>query len=335
LKIGNQVDQADRSEATRLKLRFRSVRQISSSIAVIALGAIIAMPAQCQESLCLHRTLPITLSRAEGSPAAELRAVDLQPESKAGPLKIVSLTPDDRPHRIVLIVDSSSSMASVWRKALFLPFTLAKTGLPNTTMALVVFDEKVRETLDFSTPQSKIVEKIDHLGVSGHSKTAIYDAILQALQLLDRPSSADSLYIVTDGFDTAIHTRFEYLMPRASSSGVRLFVSFVLAGRGNRNTTPEELNSQQNLADLARITGGESNSPYPPEGSLQTANADQTSRNMQPFFLKMAHNYRIEIELPAPTKKPTKWELKLSDEGRARFGKAELNYPRQLAPCQP
>jgi hypothetical protein len=56
---------------------------------------------------------------------------------------------------------------------------------------------------------------------------------------------------------------------------------------------------------------------------------------MQPFFLKMAHNYRMEIELPAPTKKPTKWELKLSEEGRGRIGKAELNYPRQLAACQP
>jgi hypothetical protein len=118
LRIGNQADQAGRSEATRLKLRFRGVRQISSSIAVIALGAIIAMAAQCQESLCLHRTLPITLSRADGTLAAQLRAVDLQTESKAGPLKIVSLTPDDRPHRIVLIVDSSSSMASVWLPAL-------------------------------------------------------------------------------------------------------------------------------------------------------------------------------------------------------------------------
>jgi hypothetical protein len=68
---------------------------------------------------------------------------------------------------------------------------------------------------------------------------------------------------------------------------------------------------------------------------LHKVNADQISRNMQPFFLKMAHNYQVEIELPAPTKKPTKWELKLSEEGRGRFGKAELNYPRQLAACQP
>jgi hypothetical protein len=228
-------------------------------------------------------------------------------------------------------------MASIWNKALFLPLTLAKTDLANTTMALVVFDDKVRETLDFTTPQTKIAERIGQVGAAGpKDRTAIYDSILSALQLLERPSSADSLYIVTDGADTASHTKFNDITSRVSSSGVRLSVSFVFPELGNRSREPWEYVGPENLTNLARTTGGESNAPYPPQGFLKKPeDTEQIAQEMHKFFLRMTQNYRLDVELSAPMKKTSKWELRLSEEGRQRWGNTQLNYPRELVACQP
>jgi hypothetical protein len=306
-------------------------------VLLLVLVAITAVRAQSEENPCLHRTLPVTLIDAQGTPARDLQATDLLPESKAGPVKILALAPDDRPHRVVILVDGSSSLASIWLKVLFLPLTLAKTNLENTTMALVLFDDKVRESLDFSTPQGKIAERIVQVGAAGpKSRTAIYDSIFYALQLLERPSSADSLYIATDGVDTASHTKFSDVASRISSSGVRLYVSFVSAELGYRNREPWEYVGPDNLTELVRMTGGESNAPYPPRGfSKKPEGTEQIAQEMHKFFLRMAQNYRMDVELSAPMKKASKWELRLSEEGRHRWGNAQLNYPRELAACQP
>jgi VWA domain-containing protein len=311
--------------------------RVHSLVFPLILLIIIAIPAQFEENPCLHRTLPVTLIDARGIPARDLQATDLQPESKAGPVKILSLAPDERPHRVVILLDGSASLASIWHKVQFLPLTLAKTNLSNTTMALVVFDDKVRETLDFSTPQNKIAERIVQVGAAGpKSRTALYDSILYALQLLERPSSADSLYIATDGADTASHAKFNDIVPRISSSGVRFSVSFVFAELGNRSREPWEYVGPENLTALARMTGGESNAPYPPQGFLKKPeDTEQIAQQMHKFFLRMTQNYQLDVELSSPLKKASKWELRLSEEGRHRWGNAQLNYPGELAACQP
>jgi len=204
-------------------------------------------------------------------------------------------------------------------------------------MALVVFDDRVREILDFSTPQSKIAERIGHVGAAGpKDRTAIYDSILYALQLLERPSTADSIYIVTDGADTASHTKFSDIALRVSSTGVRLYVSLLFPELGNRSREPWEYIGPENLTNLAGMTGGESNSPYPPPGFLKKPeDTDQIAQETHKFFLRMEQNYRLNLELSAPMRKTSKWDLRLSEEGRQRWGNAQLNYPRELAACQP
>jgi hypothetical protein len=47
------------------------------------------------------------------------------------------------------------------------------------------------------------------------------------------------------------------------------------------------------------------------------------------------HNFRLEVELPAPLDKWREWELNLAGEDRDRWKKVRLTYPTELAPCSP
>jgi hypothetical protein len=79
-------------------------------------------------------------------------------------------------------------------------------------MALIVFKDKIEEQISFSDGQSAVAEKLHQMrstaNVSGQTtggRPAIFDSLLGGLRLLETPTSADSLYLVSDGADNASH----------------------------------------------------------------------------------------------------------------------------------
>ena len=69
-------------------------------------------PACSQELPCTTRRLPVFFRDAQNLPLANVSISDLEAKVHGKPAKIVSLAPDPRPHRLVLILDSSGSMGS-------------------------------------------------------------------------------------------------------------------------------------------------------------------------------------------------------------------------------
>ena len=128
--------------------------------ALLCVIALLQTPASSQETSCLHRTLPLTLEDSQGIPIEGLQTADLQTKFRAGPVKVLSIVPDDRPHRIVILVDASGTMAAKWREVLAPASDLAETTLPNTRMALLIFKDKIEEQVSFSQGQSPVAERL-------------------------------------------------------------------------------------------------------------------------------------------------------------------------------
>src|SRR5437879_1510011 len=95
-----------------------------------------------QEAACLHRTLPFNIEDANGIQIHGLKPEDFQARSRSGLVKILSISPDARPHRIVMLLDASAYMAPKWRRALVTASALAEAKLPNTELALLIFGDK-------------------------------------------------------------------------------------------------------------------------------------------------------------------------------------------------
>ena len=317
---------------------------MSRSDLIFALLCVIALlqtPASSQETSCPHRTLPLTLEDSQGIPIEGLQTADLQTKFRAGPVKVVSIVPDDRPHRIVILVDASGTMATKWREVLAPASDLAETTLPNTRMALLIFKDKIEEQVSFSQGQSAVAERLRQIrsmknasGQATGGRTALLDSLLVGLQLLETPTSADSLYLISDGADNASQAHFNDVAQRLSSSGVRLFVSLTVGHFGNRSLTPVEERGPLDMNNLVKRTGGEINTPFSRGFPTKPEEAERLSQAMNRFFRAMAQNYRVEVELPAALEKPTSWELKLSEEGSVRWKNSRLNYPTELTPCK-
>ena len=305
----------------------------------LGLITVFQSPASAEDSSCLHRTLPLNVKYSGGLMVEGLRAEDLQTKSRAG-VKILSIAPDDRPHRIVILLDASESQRARWRDALASAASLAETRLPNTEMALLVFNDQIRDQVDFSQAQSAITAHLRELRsntavsrqlVSG--KTALYDALLVGLKLLHTPTSADSFYVVSDGGDTASRVHLDQIAQQLAFSGVRVFVGLA-ESTNSRSLTPEEADGVTSISNLARKTGGEV-ATLEPVDPANAKEVERVSSAMHVFFQGMAQNYRAELELPVRLDKPSRWELKLSRLGKERWKNAKVNYPTELEACKP
>lgn len=67
---------------------------------------------------CTIRKLPVSFRHSQNFPLQNVSPADLEAKVHGKPVKILSLVPDPRPHRLVLILDASGSMgASITQKS--------------------------------------------------------------------------------------------------------------------------------------------------------------------------------------------------------------------------
>src|SRR6266446_1929239 len=77
--------------------------------AVLILGFLGAVPAWAQQETCQTRTVPVSIMSGDGSPLPDINAAAFEGSYRGGPVQINSVTIDQRPHRVLLLLDTSGS----------------------------------------------------------------------------------------------------------------------------------------------------------------------------------------------------------------------------------
>ncbi|MBZ5528085.1 MAG: VWA domain-containing protein [Acidobacteriia bacterium] len=291
---------------------------------------------------------------ASRKPILGLTAADFEGKFHGQPVKILSVAPDSRPRRIVILLDSSASMRGEhgnyeWQMARAMAEHIALEGLPNTQVALLLFSNNVTEQVDFTQGRKAVAERLEQIGMqrdfvktSVRGQTALLDSILSALHLLETPTSADLIYAITDGEDNRSHAKIKDVERALEVAGVRFYASLFstgFAGPGVRVSRLPGITSPEEIAEIARATGGGTLGliGMTPSGYVNYQLSDEQKREfsdaLQRLYLAMIQNYRVEVQLPEPVKKWPDWTLRLSNEKRKRFKDAQVGYPLILAPC--
>ncbi len=327
---------------------------IRISLATLAAFLLWNIAAVSQEPPCTTRKLPVSFRDAQNLPLENVSVTDLEAKMHGKPMKIVSLTADSRPHRIVLVLDISASMGNIevgtalWNLELTLARHFFDINRQRTQIALLFFNNRVTGVIDFAQGNSAVGEKLRHVAadhdyikthIKGH--TALRDAIFQAIQMLDHPCSADAVYVMTDGVDNASHKSADELDRRLAVTSMRLFAILLqnkLRFQGP-NSTPEELyNPGDELSKIARKSGGEilTAAEWRGQHVALSANAEaklKSEETMKRLYQAILQDNLLEIELPFPNSKNEHWELKLSEAARRKWKGAHITYPDTLISC--
>jgi len=309
-----------------------------------------ARGAKAQEINCQRRILPVALRDKLNLPIQSVSAADFEARVHGKPIKVLSLAPDPRPHRLVLILDTSGSVGSstsewpLWNLELSLARHLFEVNRQRLQMALLFFNTQVNDAVEFAKGNVAVGDKLKQIWTREFAKThikgrtALRDAILHGIQLLDHPTSADAIYVLTDGGDNASHQSASELERRLAVTSVRLFAVLLVREQGFGHQTPEEENGPGELAEIAQNSGGEILTAAAWHGGsvALSANAEakvKSDETLNRLYQVILGDNLLEVELPFPIAKNEHWELKLSGAARLQWKGAQITYPTTLFSC--
>jgi hypothetical protein len=314
---------------------------------------VVASPVRSQEEQCLARSMPIIVRDVNSLPVKGMTPQDLVARVNGKLVSIVSVAVDSRPRRVVILLDTSGSMRGDpdhWKLPLDVAVHVARSSSSNTHLAFLTFDDAVHNVIDFTGDNSAVLGQLNRMSNGEafskkdiHGHTALYDAVYYGRQLLKNSSSADLLFVISDGDDNESSLNSGALERILIESGVRLFA---VRMRDLTNLSSarrlDEMVGPRVLAEIAEKTGGEVFGPvgFRLGGYLQFAfsNYNYSAKTkvgdaLGWFYEGMLQSQVLEIQLPASVQTKEFLEVKLSKAAAHKWKGATLNYPRKLLPC--
>lgn len=259
-------------------------------------------------------------------------------------VKIVSVTLDNQPRRIVILLDVSGSMIRQkgrWKLAYRAAWDIIALAPAESSLALLVFAETVEDTGEFTQEREAVLQRLSALGPDyqppkSYRRTALNDAILEAVALLTPPQVGDVIYLITDGGENSSRTRGRRARRALLCAGVRLF-AFVLLSPG-QTSTRYVARVLPSFVKWLQATGGGgvilgSTSELRAEYRMNDKRQAQIAERAYQLYHRMGEFYRLEVELPRALRKPRGWKLEVVDEHGEKRKVLKVIYPRRLAAC--
>jgi len=306
-----------------------------------------------QTEPCIHRTIIASLTNRDWAPITGVRREDLVGEFRGKPVQLLSLTPDEGPRRIVILLDASGSLndggqtgPAGWYISVALASHIVEAKLARTELALIIFNERILEVLDFDSGQAKLAERLRQIGsdpnyrkLNVKGKTALWDAADEALARLGRSNETREIYAITDGEDNASRIKERELHRRLAESQTKMFATMVKTSTQNRRHTAEELEGPDSLTEMVTQSGGVVFGPVMQThngvlfGGLDRSRYLKLGDALANFYHSMQSGFRVEMEIPRPPNRWSSWNLDLSKPAKSRFKSYQLGFTSEISPC--
>jgi len=290
------------------------------------------------------RVLPVTVLAADGNPIQDLQSRNIRVHGKAVQLK--SFGPDTSPRRIVLLFDTSGSMAISNGRVTLLQAAIHTAGLfldqasSVDLISVYAFADKSRQLVPLTHNLAAIRAAMNDLPkpeMERASKkygtgTDLGNALNSILDLLsESPQFGDTIVVFSDGLlprsnadnIMAFYDQPDYLeriTPRLGTLGVRVFFSLA----GNVEGAPP----LRGVERFIGATGGESfelNDSGPtfyggvydhPEAPIYRSNS--LERRAVVLCAAIQETYQLQVQFASPLTKPTRLHLDFLDaQGKA------------------
>ena len=330
--------------------RSKSSRHWVFTSALAAALLLTPLPVCSQEppDSCLRRTVVASVVDGEGAIVAGLTAEHFRASFRRKPVEILSARLESKPRRIVVMLDASGSMADDrslrWHLARRVASDLISRAPVGTPVALAVFAKRVIHTVGFDRGREAVLQELatleEHPKLKSPEKlTGIYDALLEVANLLGQPEGGDSIYLLTDGWDTVSRAKARSVEHALLGQNIRLF-AFLLYPDPISFRVPSDYGGTQGLLDLSLLTGG--GYTYVrfeyPNGriryELEESDRAQLANALRLMEQRAMNVYRLEVELPRDVDKPREWKLELVPREGVKVKELRVVYPRKLLPCE-
>jgi Ca-activated chloride channel homolog len=210
--------------------------------------------------------LPVVVTDKQGRYVSDLERDRFTVFDNGRRVPIEIFTNEDTPVTIGLVIDASGSMRSKLGDVVIASLAFARSSNPEDELFVVRFNDDVQHVI--RDRPFLLADDLRSLDVALRTmrpdgRTALYDALVEAIDHLGRGSRArKALIVVSDGGDNASAATLDQVLARARQSNAAVYTIGVYE--------PEDLDKNPGvLKSLARATGGERFLPRSPGEMLK------------------------------------------------------------------
>lgn len=224
-------------------------------------SALLAQGSSSQAGIATYKVnvglvaLNVSVSDKTGRPYTGLKADNFRLYDNGIEQMIQHFSTEDRPYTMGLVLDRSGSMAEMIKEVYQAAFHSIAASKPEDEFFLTTFSDTSALRQDFSKDQALLEKRLK--GVTAEGRTALYDAVLSALDHIKQGSyDKKALLVVTDGADNSSEHSFQDLLERARKENVAIYIvgmfdELAMAVEGQRKDALEAL-----LTQVADASGG-------------------------------------------------------------------------------
>jgi hypothetical protein len=292
---------------------------------------------------CLDRVIPVSISDSNGVPAVSMSVANLQGSYRKKPVFVKTIQLEERPPRIILLVDTSGSMGLRAEAAIDAAEGVMSHLPANVEVGLAFF---AGNTIPVELPTSDRTTLLLQLQAlrrsrsSYRGRTAIRSALVASARMFGTPALGDSISLISDGGENQSKSSPSDVEMALGNSAIRVFALIFQSILGDPRGR-DELTGGLYVQDVAESTGGTvviiPSQTFPVSTSIsfidKNGKATQLALDLDRQLNRFLSFYRAEITLPERVKKPESWKLELAGGSKSNSGKLELSYPRVLLPC--
>jgi VWA domain-containing protein len=313
-------------------------RRITFAFVVTTLAS---APLRGQNDSCLHRTVPVNVLTAKGETVAGLTPENFKASFHRKAVRIVSVTQDETPRRVVIVLGASRSVISQkhdWQTYVRVAQDLTQVLPAGSSVGFVVFTKKIERNIPLTSDRAKIQDELVRLQTGAKEfkgRTSLRDAVFAVASTEFGTSQVgDTIYAITDGIDSSSATSLDDLRTILLEKRIRLFAF-------SRQVIPEDSlieggTSPRDLRELVESSGGEAINMSPnalgnvPDLADNLGEPTLEGLLVLRQFREIFVFNRVEIELPERFEKAQRWSW---DTTGLDSHDVLLTYPRSLAGC--
>lgn len=302
---------------------------------LMALAALCVFNSSAFAQVGEMRTVPLVVVSSTGQVITGLTPENIRVQGVKATVR--SITLDTGPRHVILLLDSSGSMAESnhpqkWLAAKNMVKALLSILPTQDFVALDAFADKDTQLVALTHDFASVSRSIDALPGPG-GKTRARDALSSALQEIgSKAGFGDSIIFFSDGeFDDQ---PLRPLMLDLERRGIRVFLA--VTPPADAEGLPEEdyFGSLRDTADFIATTGGYCFAPRvsTPISGLRVLSVRSPEYRMAVLRDSVQGTYRVQLKLEGVLRKRRALTLEVTDQKGKALHKSFLFYPLDLYP---
>lgn len=299
---------------------------------LLALLAVFVLLRPCPAQVCSSVVLPLNVFTQDGLLVRGVSPDHLLVKVHGEAATIVSLSLDVSPRRVVLLLDTSGSMAGHYPHAWQLVPELGAYALdtiPSDASVAVGTIGGAQNISEFGDRTQAGTRVLALTRKSMKGLTPLLDSIHQALLKLDPPHFGDVIYLVTDGGDNMSKFRERQIGKELALRGTRIFALLVADDSPPR--TQEQQAGPPLIEGLVKETGGHLMLvPWTSIGPQHRADLFNIAPLIQ---ADIGSGYRLQLSLAKAIKKMAPVQIRYTGPDQRLAKNASWIYPRRIGPC--